>query len=194
MLKSEQGFTLIELVVVVAIMGVLLALAMPSFSDMIRNSRIRNQAGSIVNGLTIAKAEAVKRNAIVHFQLVTSLDNTCIVDAAATGWIVSLQNAAGLCGSQPSATVAPMIIQRQPPDTTMSLAVAADVATVSFNGLGRLTAGSAGASISIQLATGACATSATGDGAKCLQVNIAPGGAIRMCDPVLPTDNIQSCT
>lgn len=188
-----RGVTLIELAVALAIMAVLLAVAIPSFSGMIQNSRIRNQAGSIVNGLSIAKAEAVKRNAIVRFQLVTSLDDSCVVASTATGWVVSLLDAKGRCGAVLSAKVAPMIIQRQAPDTTGTLAVSSNEAFVAFNGLGRLVVNSTGASINVNTATGACATSATSDGARCMRINIAPGGGIRMCDPILSSDNIQSC-
>ncbi|MDD1608287.1 MAG: prepilin-type N-terminal cleavage/methylation domain-containing protein [Methylococcaceae bacterium] len=38
--KSASGFTLLELIVAISIAGILMAMAIPSFSDMIRNNRL----------------------------------------------------------------------------------------------------------------------------------------------------------
>ena len=59
---SMRGFTLIELVIVVAIFGVLAALAGPAFSDFVIRQRIRNAGYDLMADLTFARSEAVKRN------------------------------------------------------------------------------------------------------------------------------------
>ena len=68
-----------ELLIGIAIIGILLALAAPNFAVWIQNSKIRTAAESIQNGLQLARAEAVRRNAQVRFQLTTTLDNDCVL-------------------------------------------------------------------------------------------------------------------
>ena len=80
--RSEHGFSLVELMVTVAVLSLLMTLAVPSFAEWIQNSRIRTAAESIQNGLQVARAEAVRRNARVEFALV---GQRLGIDAAALG-------------------------------------------------------------------------------------------------------------
>lgn len=57
-----RGFTLIELAVIVAIMGILLSLAAPSFSELVAAQRIRLTASDLYSSLIMARSEAMKRN------------------------------------------------------------------------------------------------------------------------------------
>jgi len=62
-----QGFTLIEMMVAIAILALLVLLGMPTFITFLRNSEIRSTAESIVNGLRAASSEATRRNTRVAF-------------------------------------------------------------------------------------------------------------------------------
>jgi len=64
-----RGFTIIELMVAIAIAALLMLLAGPSFTTFLRNSEIRSTSESIVNGLRAATAEAARRNKNVTFEL-----------------------------------------------------------------------------------------------------------------------------
>ncbi len=67
--RHRQGFTLIELMVALAIAALLLLLGMPSFTTFVRNSEIRSTSESIINGLRAATTEAANRNRPVTFSL-----------------------------------------------------------------------------------------------------------------------------
>ena len=70
----QKGFNVVELMIVLAIVGVLTAIAAPNMADMVRVQRVRTAAFDIVAGLTLARSEALKRNAKV------------IMTPAAGGW------------------------------------------------------------------------------------------------------------
>jgi type IV fimbrial biogenesis protein FimT len=62
-----RGFTLIEMMIAVAIMGLLLLLATPGYIEFTANSKVRNVTEGMMNGLRQAQLEAVKRNTNVQF-------------------------------------------------------------------------------------------------------------------------------
>ena len=101
--RASAGFTAIELMVVVAIVGVLTALAAPSFTPLIERWRVREAAESITASVYLARSEAIKRGGNV---VIRKNDNsaTCANGTAATdwgcGWNVFLDvNANGLQGT-----------------------------------------------------------------------------------------------
>lgn len=55
------GFTLIELLMTVSIAAVIMSLAIPSFADFIVRSRSDSQVSALINGLNLARSEAVLR-------------------------------------------------------------------------------------------------------------------------------------
>lgn len=59
--KSQQGLTLIELLLVIAVLGMLLSTAAPSFEQMLLNHRQSAQINQMIGSLALARSEAVKR-------------------------------------------------------------------------------------------------------------------------------------
>ena len=65
--SSEQGFTLIELMVTLALVAILMAVAVPSFTTFQRNAELTSFSNSLWSGINAARGEAMKRgrNAMV---------------------------------------------------------------------------------------------------------------------------------
>lgn len=61
-MHKSRGFTLIELMVVIAVLAIMLTLAAPSFADFFQRYRLRGAADKVVTMLASARAEAVMRN------------------------------------------------------------------------------------------------------------------------------------
>lgn len=78
--RRSAGYTLIELMIVVAIIGVLMAVGLPAFNDLIKNNRRTTVVNEIVSYLMTARAEAVKRG-----QPVTVCGNTTSGGTSCTG-------------------------------------------------------------------------------------------------------------
>ncbi|GAA5525064.1 hypothetical protein Maes01_01624 [Microbulbifer aestuariivivens] len=69
--KRSMGFTLIELMIVVAILAIVTTIGVPSFNTLIKDNRLTAAANDLVGALQFARAEAVRRGRTIQ---VGSLD------------------------------------------------------------------------------------------------------------------------
>ena len=120
-----RGFTLIELMVALAIVALLLLLGMPSFTTFVRNSEIRSTSESIINGLRAATTEAANRNRPVTFSLQGS-------GAKWTGWEITYVD-----DDDKPQTIQQYFKGEAGASTKVTISQGA--ASVIFNGLGRIT-------------------------------------------------------
>lgn len=182
----RAGFTLIELMIGLVVLGLLFMIGLPSFAAWMQSTQVRTSSEAIVLGLHLARSEALRRNRAVQFTLADTLGAGCLPALGGTNWVVSLVDPTGACEVDPSETVAPQIIQKRSGQEGSPNAVvtATGSSTVVFNGLGRVT-GFPGGGIVIDVtnSSGACQTAA--GPIRCLQVAVSASGAIRMCDPAV---------
>lgn len=163
--SREQGFTLIELMIAITIMGIVMALAIPSYRTFIQNSRIRNAAESIQNGLQVARSEAVRRNARVQF-----------VWGAGSGWTVGCVTATASC----PATIQSRATGEGSSDSIIVTSVPPGSTTVTFNNFGAVVAS---ATTPTQFDIDVDAAVLPAADSRQLRVTIGTGGNSRMCDP-----------
>jgi len=64
----SHGFTLIELVITLAVLGIVLAFAVPAFNGVIENNRVTTQANTLLGAMNYARSEAVRRGEVVSLQ------------------------------------------------------------------------------------------------------------------------------
>lgn len=94
--RQQPGFTLIELMVTLAILVILVLLAVPSFRGLIEKSRLRGAADDVVNLIGVGRAEAIKRQRNV----------TIAPRGTASAWCVGANRAADPTVGQPAPAAA----------------------------------------------------------------------------------------
>jgi type IV fimbrial biogenesis protein FimT len=192
-LVKPHGFSLIELLVVMAIMGLLFGLGFPGFMGWIRNSQVRTVAESLQNGLSLAQTESVRRNQSVVFSFTNDANPGLNPTTNANGKNWSLQtiasafvkNSAGVEGA------AEHIKSGAFADVASNVTLTTPVeGAICFNANGRLLVDAAPMAAP---ASGTCTNAAAAvfdvsqSGAdRPLRVMVQVGGQVRLCDPNRP--------
>lgn len=85
-MKKYSAFTVVELMIVIAMVAILMALAAPSFSNFVKNDRLTTQINTLVGHLAYARSEAILRAQQVG--LCASSSGTACTGAWSEGWLV----------------------------------------------------------------------------------------------------------
>jgi type IV fimbrial biogenesis protein FimT len=148
-----RGFTLIEMMITIALAAVLLAIVAPSFRQLIANQRIKTASFDLFSALNYARSEAVKRNAVGG---VTLQAGALTNGAWGTGWrIVDPADASKNLRSWGAVNNLSVIEEAGP------------VASVTYGRDGRLTGGTAPR---FEITT---SPSISGVKARCVQVDLS---------------------
>ena len=86
--RCARGFTMIEVLIVIAIASLLAMVAIPSLQDMIQRNRVSGEVNSFIGDVQFARAQAIKTGQPVTI-CVSSNGSTCLgVNTWYSGWIV----------------------------------------------------------------------------------------------------------
>lgn len=143
-MRRSHGFTLIEVLVVLTVLGIMLGVGIPSFKNFIAQQRVKSTAYEIATSLLIARSEAIKRNASVTVTPVTGSDWT-------SGWKVA---------------VGATTLQTQSSVTGITVNTTKAPTSITFQGTGRPTAGT----VSYWEVASSVTTSITG---RCVRLDTA---------------------
>lgn len=95
--RIARGFTLVELMIGIAVLAILVMAAAPSLQLWIVNTRIRTAAEGMQNGLRLAQAEAARQNRQVVFSRVSATPaQDTPPDADGNNWSAQIVPIAGL--------------------------------------------------------------------------------------------------
>lgn len=164
----QTGFSMVELMVVVSVIGILMAMGLPSYQIWMENTKIRTATESVQSGLQKARVEAIKRNTPVQFALGTN-----------SAWTISCVTAA-LC---PDLTAGVIEARSQGDGSSTHITVAAvpgGATTIVFSELG-LTPPALNPNPFTSLTVDSNAISSSD--IRKLELRLNASGASRMCDP-----------
>lgn len=178
MKRATRGFSILEMVVVVAVIGILLSLGVPSFQTYTQNLQIRVAAEAITSGLQIAKNEAIRRNVPVQL----SLDPT-----SGTSWSINL-------ASDPNANpLQTRDTNEGSVNVTRSIQPQGATNAVTFNGMGRIVSQNADGTPPMTQIDLDNPTITNPTDRRHLRILIPVGGAVRMCDPQVSGTDPRTC-
>lgn len=197
---DSAGFTLIEMLVVIVLIAILMALAVPSMSAWIRNSKIRTVSNALQDGVRQAQSEALRRSRQVVFSLTNSSAPQTSLAAAANGSNWSINTIPSMMTGETSAFIQAGVLSAVGSGVQIT-----GPAAICFNSIGRMVA-NAGATLTGVTGGATCALPTapftvqsydiTLTGAdRPLRVVVALGGQVHMCDPAkaLSDTNPDGC-
>ncbi len=152
---AEQGVTLFEMLVVMGIVGILMAIAIPSYNYVTRSNRMAAEINGLLGDLQYARSEAIREGQSVTVCVSTD-GSTCSTGNTAwnSGWIVT---APGLALPLRAQTVF---------TSTDTLAANNNVSAITFNREGFAQGLGNGATLTLH------ATPVTNDSTRCLSVTL----------------------
>ncbi len=132
-----RGFTLLEAMIVVAIIAILASLAGPSFSSLLQKNRLAAASSALQVSLSLARSEAVKRGADSRVTVAAST----AAGAWTNGWVVFADQTgnanSGLAPTADSATITRLEIVAAP-SAPVSFGQTGTINYFTYNGQGRL--------------------------------------------------------
>jgi len=88
-LVGNRGFTLVELIIVLTIIGIMVALAAPGMQSFSSSNRLTTQINDVLADISLARSEAIKRNVAAGLCVTAANGTSCVPSGNwANGWLV----------------------------------------------------------------------------------------------------------
>jgi type IV fimbrial biogenesis protein FimT len=188
----ERGFTLVELMVAIAILSVLAGVAMPRLGELLAVRRIQSVAHNLAADYRTVQTEAIRRNRIVEVAFTNSVPiaaNTVsaapVTASAARNWIARVANPTG-----PGDFVAGRTLDGDLASVALTHGA---LRSVGFTPNGRPLDLSAGPAAPVALAAPLVVRVTAPGTARLRCVSVSTGGSVRVCDPSRPAGTGAAC-
>lgn len=192
----EHGMSIVEVTIAISLSAVLMAVAAPSLVTGNQNRQVRNAAGALQNGLTMARTEALRRNRNVKFRLVSPQGSWSVgcetPDATVINGEVSCPDVirtrtSGDGSGQARVDVAELVSTGASAGTTPFSASGnltfTPMGRVNTSGLAPALGNGNTAVYAVSRPGGTCA--GAGGEIRCLEIHVTAAGQIRTCDPAV---------
>ena len=146
--RTSKGFTLVELMVVIAVVAILAVVAMPSYQALMDNYRVRKAGEDVVSLISSARSGAVKLHREVNVSFTTGASWCVGANSAATPAAGAPAGTAGTCDC--SSTTACMLdgeLVTIAPSKHPGVSMASATNALVFNGVTGATSGLAGSTV-----------------------------------------------
>ena len=170
-MKSSAGFTLIELMIALVILAIMLLIALPNFAVWMQNTQIRTAGEAVLNGMQLARAEAIRRNTAVELRMDVS-----------SGWTARLQGTGEVIQSR---------IAGEGSAAAAVTITPADATKITFNSFGSIATNDDGTPAITEIKIDSPSIAAADSRELCILVRA--GGNVRMCDPQVAVTDTRSC-
>lgn len=181
-MSAQRGFTLVELMLAVAIIGILSAVTLPSFQNFLSGQKLNVASNNVYTAMQLAKATAIQQNASMTVLFNKGTGQWCIFNRQ----ITPDSTTCNMGSNNLENGVIKKYIEPLNPDISIA-SVPTDAAQITYDSFGRVVANPDSSATLTSLEY-----TLNRDASRAATVQLT-NGLIRLCDPKKPAGNPQAC-